>query len=379
MARKIELKVMCTVLMIMLIISPTRVQASQSRSSYFNKSYTLNGAQEDNLVAVAQAQLRKTKSQLGYTEAWCADFVSDCAKLAGLGSKIPFDGYCQTLYNKIKNAGGKDVASPQKGDIVFYYCKSCSVHWCHVGIMEDPVNSIEGNYGGRVSRVRGHYSDGRHSTDSGVIIRKFVRPAYSKKNQATSPYENPPIYNGVDYGSVYNYDYYIMNNIDIKKAYGDDKIAAFEHFINRGMLEGRRGSEYFDVQFYRAQNLDLHRAYGNDLKPYYLHYINRGRLEGRQGTETISNGVDYSPIYNYEDYTTYNPDIKRVYGNDRIATFQHFLGRGMLEGRRASKKFDVKYYRNNNSDLRRKYGDDLTSYYLHFINRGRLEGRKGVA
>lgn len=179
MAGKIKSGFMYIIIITALIIPTVRIQASQSRSSYFNKSYTLSGTQADRLVAVAQAQLGKTKSQLRYTEAWCADFVSDCANLAGLGGQIPFDGYCQTLYNKIKNAGGHDVSYPQKGDLVFYYCKSCSVHWCHVGIMKDSINSIEGNYDGKVSIVRGHYSDGRHSTDSGVITRKFVRPAYT--------------------------------------------------------------------------------------------------------------------------------------------------------------------------------------------------------
>ena len=52
---------------------------------------------------------------------WCADFVSDCAVLAGQSSAIPHDGYCPTLKQKIINAGGKDVtSSPQPGDIVFF-------------------------------------------------------------------------------------------------------------------------------------------------------------------------------------------------------------------------------------------------------------------
>ena len=93
MAGKIKSGFMYIIIIIALIIPTVRIQASQSRSSYFNKSYTLSGTQADRLVAVAQAQLGKTKSQLRYTEAWCADFVSDCANLAGLGGQIPFDGY----------------------------------------------------------------------------------------------------------------------------------------------------------------------------------------------------------------------------------------------------------------------------------------------
>lgn len=176
---KSNIKWVCILLAAILFISPMQVSATQSRSSNFNYSFSLGGSQADNLIAVARAQLGKTKAQLGYTEAWCADFVSDCAKLAGLGHLIPFDGYCLTLYNKIKNAGGQDVSTPQKGDLVFYYCKSCKTHWCHVGIMVDSVNSIEGNYGGKVSNVAGRYSHNNHSLANGIVTRRFVRPAYS--------------------------------------------------------------------------------------------------------------------------------------------------------------------------------------------------------
>ena len=161
-------------------VSLTTVNATQVRTGYYNRSYTLGNNQADNIVAVAQAQMGKTKAQLNYTEAWCADFVSDCASLAGISNIIPGNGYCQTLYNNIKNKGGQDVSSPQKGDIVFYYCKSCSVHWCHVGIMINSSQSVEGNYNGKVSLVNGIYKDGNgHSLANGHITRRFIRPAYA--------------------------------------------------------------------------------------------------------------------------------------------------------------------------------------------------------
>ena len=160
-------------------VSLTTVNATQVRTGYYNRSYTLGNNQADNIVAVAQAQMGKTKAQLNYTEAWCADFASDCASLAGISNIIPGNGYCQTLYNNIKNKGGQDVSSPQKGDIVFYYCKSCSVHWCHVGIMINSSQSVEGNYNGKVSLVNGIYKDGNgHSLANGHITRRFIRPAY---------------------------------------------------------------------------------------------------------------------------------------------------------------------------------------------------------
>ena len=70
-------------------VSLTTVNATQVRTDYYNRSYTLGNNQADNIVAVAQAQMGKTKAQLNYTEAWCADFVSDCASLAGISNIIP--------------------------------------------------------------------------------------------------------------------------------------------------------------------------------------------------------------------------------------------------------------------------------------------------
>lgn len=135
------------------------------------------------------AQKEKTKSQLGYSEAWCADFVSDCAKLAGLSNIIPRHGYCGTLYNNIKNAGGIEVSSPQKGDIVFYYCTASSCPgsgkpWVHVGIMVSSNSSIEGNSGGKVSyKSPLTYTDCNdhtygHSGKNSVIV-KYLRPKYN--------------------------------------------------------------------------------------------------------------------------------------------------------------------------------------------------------
>ena len=40
------------------------------------------------IVQIARANNEKTKSQLGFTGAWCAKFISDCAKLAGIDESV---------------------------------------------------------------------------------------------------------------------------------------------------------------------------------------------------------------------------------------------------------------------------------------------------
>jgi len=162
--------------------------ATQDRSANFSKSYTLTGNGANDIVAVAMAQKDKTKAQLGYTEAWCADFVSDCARLAGISNKIPANGYCGTLYTNIKNAGGKEVTSPQKGDIIFYYCTASSCPnsgkpWVHVGIMTGSGSSIEGNSGGKVSyKSKVTYTDANGHTynhsGTNLVTVKYLRPNY---------------------------------------------------------------------------------------------------------------------------------------------------------------------------------------------------------
>ena len=190
------------------------------------------------------------------------------------------------------------------------------------------------------------------------------------------------VYQRTDYSAVYDYDYYVEHNPDIKKAVGTDKRAAIEHFVNYGMAEGRRGNEEFDVTTYKNRYADLRNAYGNDLKQYYLHYMNMGKQEGRSGRPvgeaTIYDGIDYSEVYNYVYYTTKYPDIKMAFGGDENQALAHFVNCGMSEGRQGSDTFNVQTYKNRYVDLRNAFGNDLKSYYMHYINSGRREGRSAT-
>ena len=96
---------------------------------------------------------------------------------------------------------------------------------------------------------------------------------------------------GTDYSAVYDPEYYLEHNADVKGCYTKkvgalsliDDAAVLRHFINCGMAEGRRGNEAFDVQSYKNRYTDLQIAYGNRLDSYYLHYLTFGFYEGRSG------------------------------------------------------------------------------------------------
>ena len=199
------------------------------------------------------------------------------------------------------------------------------------------------------------------------------------------------------YEDVFDPDYYLENNPDVKAVYGSNKLGALDHFLSYGMCEGRRGNSIFDVQSYYNEYSDLRAAYGTDIKSYYMHYINYGKAEGRHGSgcsalvnpSTWYGGLDYSAVYDASYYLNSYSDLQRAfsksYGDvvltDCDALLRHFVNYGMSEGRQASASFDVASYYNAYVDLRSTFGSNLRSYYLHYIEYGRGEGRTttGVA
>ena len=174
-------------------------------------------------------------------------------------------------------------------------------------------------------------------------------------------------FNGVDYSRVYDFDYYINRYEDLKKAFGNDDVAALKHFIKYGMREGRQAKETFDVFSYKNANQDLRKAFGNDLRKYYEHYMIWGYKERRvsqgvnvvQNPVTVMDGVDYSKVYDFNYYINMYPDMKKYYGNNDVAALRHFVYHGMSEGRQAKATFDVNSYRLQYPDLRVKCAKEL--------------------
>ena len=210
--------------------------------------------------------------------------------------------------------------------------------------------------------------------------------------------------NGVDYSSVYDPSFYLSNNEDIRNAFSKrspagvvmiDDAAVLRHFVSCGMAEGRRGSESFDVLSYYNSYPDLRRAFGANLTALYGHYLSSGRAEGRIATGCASlagavasqGGTDYSPVYDFDFYTSNNGDVLSAFTTvkgglrfvDDAAVLRHFVSCGMAEGRRGSDSFDVYGYRNRYADLRKAFGQNLKSYYIHYLNCGIKEGRNGAS
>lgn len=211
------------------------------------------------------------------------------------------------------------------------------------------------------------------------------------------------IYDDTDWTSVYSYDYYLNNNLDVKSAYiwkecvnGPliDDYAVLRHFYLCGMIEGRRGNSTFDIKGYYNCNEDLRVVYGSNVRSYYLHYCMFGSQEGRSSNTNSKmhfrselNGVDYSSLYDGEFYTDKNDDLKTTFSFnltncdkvvDDTAILKHLVNFGMNEKRQPSANFNVDTYKNRYEDLQVAYGNNWRAYYLHYMYFGVSEKRTAI-
>ena len=244
-------------------------------------------------------------------------------------------------------------------------------------------------YGTNISKYYIHYmkwgkNEGRHGAGTTSLKDAVVTIA------------------GVDYSPVYDLNFYLENNSDLKKAFVKttgtgvilvDDNAALRHFVRYGMAEGRRGNEAFDVRSYYNEYPDLRSAFGTDTAKLYGHYLRYGKAEGRHASgcdslkaaRTSLDGVDYAPVYDFSYYVANSPDVLSAYTKksvcgalvDDAAILRHFVRYGMAEGRRGNEAFDVYGYKTRYIDLRKAFGNDLKAYYTHYLKYGLKEGRDG--
>ena len=180
--KKIPVLLLVLVLMVSMALP---VSAAQSRAANFLKTYDLSGDAAADMVAIAQAQLYRSGASFDYTEQWCADFVSDCARLAGQSSAIPFHNNVYGLHDQILEAGGViTTLNPQPGDICFMDWENDG-NWDHVEIVymvsAGGVYTIGGNTGlGETPESR---RVSKHAPIPRSQIAMILRPAYSSEER----------------------------------------------------------------------------------------------------------------------------------------------------------------------------------------------------
>ena len=192
------------------------------------------------------------------------------------------------------------------------------------------------------------------------------------------------MYNGVEYNMVYDPNYYLENQADMRNAFANDGYALIAHYVNYGIDEGRQAKEYFNPYVYKNNYVDLRNVYGYTIGNYTRHFVFYGcKEDNRQGwvpngstdKVTAQYGIDFANVYDYNYYTQHYPDVKAAYGDDDIGMLYHFVNYGMYEGRQGKGEFSLEGYKNRYLDLRRAFGHDLRNYYFHYQFSGKSEGR----
>ncbi|MGN0962765.1 MAG: Ig-like domain-containing protein [Clostridia bacterium] len=211
-------------------------------------------------------------------------------------------------------------------------------------------------------------------------------------------------YQGVDYAPVYDFNYYIAANPDVRKNYKDDPEGALQYYVEHGMAEGQRAISGFDVMGYAKAYSDVRTAYGYDIYGITCHYLESGRNEGRSGvgSETMLdyvteyNGIDYSAVYDYNYFVDLYPQVYSTYGINDQKTLEYFVTKCMKDGCQGSSEFNPISYANEYPEARKRCnvseddvdnlfeyyqeagGFDYSAYYYDYMEIGKNEGCHGT-
>lgn len=86
------------------------------------------------------------------------------------------------------------------------------------------------------------------------------------------PSYRPAVLDGVDYGMVFNYEYYMDNYPELWDWYGDDREAVLAYFRDEGMALGDVATEFFDPLMI-MDTCSTSEKYGTDWPLYYQTFM----------------------------------------------------------------------------------------------------------
>ena len=275
-----------------------------------------------------------------------------------------------------------DLSNAYGDDLVKYY-----MHYIKAGKAEGRNGAVENTYtvtfkdGNEVVKVQ-KVKSGENATAPSEIESKTGFKCWDRDfTKVTSDIVVNAVYEEVKYDAsyyapVFDAEYYLNKNADLKKAYGNDAEKALKHFVEHGMSEGRQGSSEFNVAAYRARYADLSNAYGDDLVKYYMHYIKAGKAEGRNGavenTYTVTfkdgnvvvkvqkvkrgeNATAPSEIENKTGFKCWDKDFTKVTSNMIVnAVYEETT----YDAEYYAPVFNAEYYLSKYADLKKAYEND---------------------
>lgn len=178
----------------MLPMTSLTASAICCRKDGFDKSkYTLTGNMAEDVATIAKSQKGRTGAQLGYTEAWCDEYVADCLENAGADSSIVGHGGTVADFESVmRKKGAVEVSSPQTGDLVFFT-------YSHVEIVTKVENGTVycagGNNGG-TGNYKTNYCAGERKLYA--TPRLYLRPNYKR-----SPVDKAPTWANLDKNQIW--------------------------------------------------------------------------------------------------------------------------------------------------------------------------------
>lgn len=219
--------------------------ALESRTENFDLSqYIPTGDPVTDICNIALLQSGRTGSQFGYTEAWCADFVSDCAKLAGQSTAVPANSWVPSLYQGVLDQGGQIVTNPQPGDLAIMDFGYCGRDDQHVELVYqvngDYVLTVGGNTGGTGNpatnkvRVQTQNVWTYYNTS---LFAYFVRPNYGGGSGTTKPQVKLDSIGTVPYGQPHTVAGRVWSSKALTRVTGKiirlpDNTTLYEHTAN---------------------------------------------------------------------------------------------------------------------------------------------------
>lgn len=106
--------------------------------------------------------------------------------------------------------------------------------------------------------VNGEDFDAEIRDGEAVLVLRYEDPSY-----------RPAVLDGVDYGYVFNYEYYLDNYPELMDEYGEDYEEILRHFRDDGMEMGDVANEFFDPMAVFEQITSAAQQYEADWQLYY--------------------------------------------------------------------------------------------------------------
>lgn len=290
-------------------------ESDWSRADKFNlDGYEKTNVGAKDILNVATRQKDYSYDKFNYPGAWCAAFVSDCAKIADQSKAIPFDPTCNTMRQKVLNAGGIKVSTPQAGDLVFYYSLA-EKRYCHVAIMKGSVLSIHGNCRKKV------WDDLKYSSyqsTSGAYTVEFIRPNYNNRKE---------------YQIETSCDLYkktVKDNVIVRSGPGE-KYPEQYRIPTKGTklhVKAYYLNEYANIWYKLDNNLWIYSERLENLSTYKITYNSKGgsgipstQTKVQDETITLSGVYPTKKGCQFLGWST-NKNVKSIYTDDEEAVAQ---------------------------------------------------------